>query len=194
MPLTRFRRSLCALWIASAMKTLPIYKVEGRTKMEETIQKSQSLGSVPLPSETFEHDLSVSDKYQSFSAELLRLALLGVGAIGFLISNFVLQREAATNLKSSSGLKPYLVLSLISLGISAACALLHRYFGPDSLACHLEALRLMLRNNAGDRKNAEKQEEARDRRFKFCARILFASATFLWVGAVFLIASLVIAI
>jgi hypothetical protein len=159
-----------------------------------------ALGHYPLPDNTFEHDLALSDRYQLFSAELLRLSLLGIAAIGFLITNFVLRTTSPSSLPVNpprplpEEFKAYVILSLVCLGISAACALLHRYFGADCVAFHLESLRQDLRKASGDDIKAEKERRGRDWRFKVSGKLLFASATFLWLGAVFLIVSFIVAI
>ncbi|MEP6789411.1 MAG: hypothetical protein ABJB40_13315 [Acidobacteriota bacterium] len=37
---------------------------------------------------SFDKDLEILDRYQAFSAEVLRLALAGMAAIGFLVTYF----------------------------------------------------------------------------------------------------------
>jgi hypothetical protein len=46
----------------------------------------KSLGVLPLPAGTVEHDFAMLTKFQDYSAELLRLALLGITAIGIAVS------------------------------------------------------------------------------------------------------------
>ncbi len=84
------------------------------------------LGLMQLPNNTFEHDLAVSNKYQSFSTELLRLSLLGIAAIGFLVAN-ILAKDVP---HSNSYLKYFLSASLACLGLSAGCALLTAMLQP----------------------------------------------------------------
>lgn len=112
------------------------------TLFSQTPKKEDSvmaLGHYALPDNTFEHDLALSDRYQSFSAELLRLALLGIAAIGFLITNVLLRTASPSNVPVNppkplpSEFESYVVVSLICLGVCAACALLHRYFGVGAI-------------------------------------------------------------
>jgi hypothetical protein len=119
------------------------------TKEAERIKAaSKSTGLIPLPAETFAHDVAIGDRYQNFSAELLRLSLAGIGAVGFLITNIVLADKKKdfpnkpVNLLSLNLHFDYLIFtSLIFFGISAGLALLHRYFSTDGKAYHLSYIR-----------------------------------------------------
>ena len=168
--------------------------------MSELPAKYEPLGLTKLPDKTFEHDLAVSDRYQSFSAELLRLALLGIAAIGFLVTNILLR---TASLSGNPGTPPrplppefklYLSTSLICLGLSAACALLHRYFGSDSVAYHLASLRRDLRQAPGDDAKAKEEREGRNWRFRWSGRLLFVSGFLLWIGAISLAISFIVGI
>ncbi|HYX72783.1 MAG TPA: hypothetical protein VE732_08430 [Nitrososphaera sp.] len=151
------------------------------------------LGHYELPDNTFEHDLSVLDRYQSFSAELLRLSLTGIAAVGFLITS--------TSLKAPLGkpaLEYSLYSSLICFGLSAAFALLHRYFSTDSISYHLNALRRDIRQAAvvergkkkpirSDAERAEEEKSGRRRLFRLSEWLIYLSGALLWLGAIALI-------
>jgi hypothetical protein len=49
----------------------------------------RSLGLVGVPEGTIEHDLALLERFLEFSAELLRLALIGISAIGFAVAKVV---------------------------------------------------------------------------------------------------------
>jgi hypothetical protein len=83
-----------------------------------------------------------------------------------------------------SDLRTFIPISLISLGFSAFCSLLHRYVGPDSIAFHLEYLRRYIRQGKDDNKKAKEQHGKRDFRFSLARTLLFMSALFLWIGAI----------
>lgn len=171
-----------------ALSTLPAPKKE---------DNKIALGHFPLPERTFEYDVTVSDKYQAFSAELLRLALLGIAAIGFLITNILLKSDSTTAKSSesiSTEVKSCVIVSLICLGISAACSLLHRYFASDSIAYHLESLRLDIRQAKGDDNDASSERKGRRWRLKLSGILLLASGALLWLGAVFIITAFIKAI
>jgi hypothetical protein len=168
--------------------------------MNEQAAKNKPLGLIELPDKTFEHDLAVSDRFQSFSAELLRLALLGIAAIGFLVTNIIFKDAARPSASTvpprplPSEFKVYLSVSLVCLGLSAAFALVHRYIGSDSVAYHLAYLRRGIRQAADDSKRAEEERQGRDWRFRWSGRLLFISGLLLWLGAISLAASFIVAI
>jgi hypothetical protein len=79
------------------------------------------------PKESF----ALLDRYIAFSAECLRLALLGIGAIGFLITNAASKAETGKPpLISLAGrnVKGFLCASLVAFGLCVAFSLLHRLF------------------------------------------------------------------
>lgn len=150
---------------------------------------SPSLGLTALPDNTFEHDLAISDKYQSFSSELLTIALSGMAVIGFIVTNIFWKtnREGVSFQGSPdvlSNLKTCLIISLTSFGVCACCALLHRFIGPDSVAFHLDYLRRTLRNSKKDRLEAIRQRAKRDVRFSLSAILLTISTLGLSIAAI----------
>ena len=113
-------------------------------------ETNQSAGLIQIPAGTFEHDLAIGDRYQNFSGELLRIALLGIAAVGFLLLNFLFGASdkspemigAAKKTLANSDFRFYVYATLFLFGFSAGFALLHRYFAADSKAYHLKYLRL----------------------------------------------------
>lgn len=111
---------------------------------------NESAGLIQIPEQRFEHDLSIGDRFQNFSGELLRLALLGIGAVGFLLLNFLFSGSdkmpetlgIAKKILANSDFHFYVYATLFLFGFSAGFALLHRYFTADATAYHLKYLRL----------------------------------------------------
>ena len=148
------------------------------------------LGLMQLPNNTFEHDLAVSNKYQSFSTELLRLSLLGIAAIGFLVAN-ILAKDVP---HSNSYLKYSLSISLACLGLSAGCALLHGYASADAIAYQLGALRREVRRSK-DKDDVNRAKEEKKKMWKSFRReigLTIVSGIFLWLGAVALAISFIV--
>lgn len=96
------------------------------------------LSDTPLPRESYEIDLEVLDRYQSFSAELLRVSLLGLTGYGFLITTAAGSGVAAP----IHTVRYSLAIGAVLLAAAAACALGHRYFSTDAIAHHVRRLRL----------------------------------------------------
>ncbi|MBX7170133.1 MAG: hypothetical protein K1X72_04195 [Pyrinomonadaceae bacterium] len=158
-------------------------EVNATTESDEEFT-SKSLGLTPIDERTFSEDLQVGDRYQKFSEELLRLALLGFAGISFLITNVLLKSPPPESINKY--FKIFVAISLICLGISSAAAILHRYFSTDSLSCHLVLLRRGIRKNNKDKKEYRKEKNKRDWLFALSGISLFISGTFLWLGAIFL--------
>jgi hypothetical protein len=155
---------------------------------------NSTLGLIDLPEGSFKHDLSITDRYQSFSAELLRLALLGIAGIGFLLANVFVKDVSNPSYKAfvgTSEVRSYLIKSLWCLGLSSVFALLHRYFSTDSMACHLRYVRLRERKGCGDRPKANKEKRGRQWRFHVSYWLLWVSAVLLGTGAILLALSFI---
>jgi hypothetical protein len=128
-----------------------------------------------IPSEGLKPDWDLLDRYQTFSAELLRMSLAGIAGIGFLVIG-------KAGLIRISGLpRLSMIVALVTLGLSAGAALTHRYVSSDSMACHVRLLRMELRGTQGAGVASEKA--ARNFRLKLSSVTLFVSALFLGIGA-----------
>lgn len=157
----------------------------------------RSLGLVEVPNNTYEHDLAVSNKYQNFSSEVLRLSLLGIAAIGFLVTNTVFKNSAPPHQTGPLGallpkeFKYLITLSLAWLGMSAGCALLHSYFSADTVAWHLSVIRRELRKADEDDVAVVRERKKRKRYLTWEFRFKVAAGVFLWLGAIFLATSFI---
>ena len=58
-------------------------------------------GGLELQEDVYIVDLAALDRYQTFSGELLRLALLGIAGYGFLITNIVVKATSSNGLRVS---------------------------------------------------------------------------------------------
>jgi hypothetical protein len=102
----------------------------------------KSLGHYEAPS-AFKDDLEILDRYQMFSAEIVRISLLGLSGLGILIFNlFVKNASANQSFAASHELKWEIILTALLFGIASSASLLHRYFSSDGMACHLRVLRM----------------------------------------------------
>ncbi|NTX09119.1 hypothetical protein [Myxococcus sp. CA040A] len=134
----------------------------------------------------FEADLAVHDRYQSFSGEVLRLALLGIGAIGFFLSKegrFSLTGEARL-----SGVRESLWACLIAFGVACACALAHRYWSTEGVAALVDRDRKKHKNPADPR--IEAADALMNSSFERSSFFIAASAFTLGGGAIALAVAL----
>jgi hypothetical protein len=166
---------------------------------EDNSRTAADLGEIENPA--FKHDVDLSDRYQAFSAEMLRLSLAGIAGIGFLIAiilpntlpkdpNLPTQRVALS--VTAPSFSAFASASLFCLGLSSAASLAHRYFATDSLACHIKALRLLLRGRPDDAEKVRQEKEYRKRKFDQSRRSLLAASIFLGLGAILLAMAFVV--
>jgi hypothetical protein len=117
---------------------------------------NQSAHPIQTAESAFEQDLAVNDRRQRFAGEILRLALIGIAAVGFLLLNFLFGASdkapeafgIAKKTLANSDFRFYIFASFYLFAFSAGIALLQRYFAADGNAYHLKYLRLRERASA----------------------------------------------
>jgi hypothetical protein len=130
---------------------------------------------VSLTEAPLKFEQAVVDNYRTFSAEMLRLSLLGIAVIGFIYEKIF----SALPIFS----KRLAAASLIFYGVAAAAALIHRYFNGETLRLYVWGLRFHERNAAEDSK---KCLEARESILIICIIAKAVSAIFLGIGSLLL--------
>lgn len=152
---------------------------------------------LPVEDKYFKPDLEISDRFQAYSAELLRVSLAGVAAVGFFFDKLVQFLNFQQQLWGNFTVKGMLILSLIFLAASSALALAHRYLSSDGMSYHLTFIRLARAAESekdNDRKDCLKARAGRERKwrnrfFNACEILLGASALALGIGAFCLVIS-----
>jgi hypothetical protein len=120
------------------------------------------------------------DRYQAFSAEILRLSLLGLAVIGFFLER----------LRATLSDFPQMLLGLAALlfGLAAAFALYHRYWSVETLRLFVWSLRF---DAAGEAEKARQCLTERNERSRNCIAAKVVSCALLGMGAVSLAAAFV---
>jgi hypothetical protein len=157
-------------------------------------QESFGLGNIVIPEEALKHDWMLTEKYQAFSAELLRLAGLGIAAVAFLYEK-ALKGSPDLRAKELAGYGVY------AFAVAIVFALLHRYYSSDTMSCHIRYLRLQHRlkypelgSLPGAEKKAIEREAEEERtlwhdRLASCGLWLVFSAIAFAAGGVFVAVS-----
>jgi hypothetical protein len=145
-----------------------------------------SLGLVPLQTGTVEHDFTMLTKFQEYSAELLRLSLLGITAIGIGTQQLLFGKtdDVSRALKVWPHARPWVLASLVFFSVSAIAALWHRYSSSDSLSWHLQSMRRFLSGDPAQVEKARSEAAARRTRFRWSQWGLLLAAVGLGLGAV----------
>jgi hypothetical protein len=93
-----------------------------------------------IPSEGLKHDWELLDRYQAFSAELLRMSLVGIGAVGFLVTALA----GKESLLKISGVpltsRWSMAVSLLALGPLLICVGIAATLNQDRTAIHHNGL------------------------------------------------------
>lgn len=157
---------------------------------------------IEIPDPRYKSDLELHDRFQSFSSELLRLALAGIAVFGIfltLLGDDKTDEAIKTALRSCSFLW-LSVLSLLSMAASVALSLVHRFLASDGLYHHFRAIKslILLEDRSANpafefsehepavRIEIESDEEIRNKKFARSEMALKASAFCLFAGALFL--------
>lgn len=146
----------------------------------------QTLGKVELKENWYKADLELHDRYQSFSSELLKLSLAGIGVIGFILG-YLQEQE---NGQQSEYFFWMIVFAGIAFSISLGGALLHKFTASKGLYYHIRALRLRL----GFPDSSESiiyAETQRDKLFKLSGKGFLISSIFLFVGGSLIVISFI---
>lgn len=150
---------------------------------------------VPIPEECYKADAELLGQYQSYSAELLRLSLLGIAAIGFLLKDVALGDKTKADFLGQVVGNAWLVIgAAVALLLSAGAALAHRIASAEAFACMLLFLRCTDPGHpaALDAKRADQERGQFRTELRWASRYLIASAWFLGLGVLFLVAAFVV--
>ncbi len=143
--------------------------------------RAPSLIGLPAEEAAYKVDLALQDRYTAYSAEILRLALLGIAGYGFLLKDIVFAEHAATKLLGRAHEAWFLLIGgAICLGCSAALALHHRVCATDCVACVAAFIR---KTACGRSEDAVGDKRALRQNLKRAAFLLRASAVLLALGA-----------
>lgn len=91
----------------------------------------------------YKPDFELLDRYQSFSAEVLRLSLVGLGAVGLLLTldDTAVAIDRVQKLLNDPHGRYALTAAAMMFTLSAAVSLAHRGISSDSMHFHLRILR-----------------------------------------------------
>jgi len=114
--------------------------------MTTSSQPLLSQVKIEVPEARYKSDLELHDRFQDFSAELLKLALAGIAVFGIILS-LLGKNDTTKPVQDSLRSCSFFWLStfcLIFLGVSVACALIHRFMASDGMYHHLRAIKLLI--------------------------------------------------
>jgi hypothetical protein len=131
-----------------------------------------------LAEDEYRAELELVDRYQSFVAELLRLSLAGIAVFGFLYEYLLESRPPmTTNVLAAFG--------VLMFGISAASALVFRFFATEGARFYIEALRFNGANaGPAQKERARRSLDIRYDKVRICRPAKGIAAVSLALGGV----------
>lgn len=150
---------------------------------------AQRLARLVVPADRYKADLELHDRSQQFSGELLKLALAGIAVVGFLLAHF--PKEQLDQTLKTGGFRWPLSASVVAFALSVAFALLHRFYATGANFHHLQAIKLLMLDDASLEKQVEDNLRIRTAKFMVCHRFLQAAAWFLVFAAALLAAAFI---
>jgi hypothetical protein len=173
---------------------------EGTGTMNDTTDEPRLLFA-KLEEKTYQSELALLDRYHTFSAELLRIALIGLGAFGFILKETFSKIDWAQASCLLASSKVFAVISVGMFGLSAACALAHRFASTEGVRFFFYGLRLNTMSGyyqtSGKRPADEASErdrwlKRRERYLTFSSALKAAAATTLVLASLALTTTFVI--
>lgn len=95
-----------------------------------------------LDEKRYQSELALLDRYHAFSAELLRIALVGLAAFGFILKEIFVNIDWAQASLPLVVSKYLAIGSVLLFGVSAMCSLAHRYRTTEAARFFFYSLRL----------------------------------------------------
>ena len=149
-------------------------KREGLTKNPELIPE---IMYEQAEDKYYKSEVEIFDRWQSFSAELLRLSLLGIAIFGFLyqriFADFDITKHPDVPIDKINWLSKF---SVVCFALATICALIYRYGSTEAMMHFLRGLKNV----------PERSQELKDRNWwlKRCLLVKILAAVFLGLGAV----------
>ncbi|MDX6529238.1 MAG: hypothetical protein QOH41_1528 [Blastocatellia bacterium] len=132
----------------------------------------------------YKADLEVLDRYQAYSAEVARLAILTIIGFGFLLS-FAFYQGGRTQFGDALLRHKYvLTTGILALGIAVGLALAHRYVSTDSMSVLIRNIRIYKSGGIFKPDYVRDQAAQLFRRFRLSGWLIAAASIFLVVGVV----------
>jgi hypothetical protein len=155
---------------------------------------ARSIADLELDEKVYKPDFEITAKYQAFSKELSRIALLGLGVYGFLIKMATDQPGVAREYFVAIQEHRYLaVLGVAAFAASAACALMHGFLATKCLGHQLIISRYFGRLEGSRWPEPDKtlfrqvihyQQKAQHKVLRWGTSLLFIATISLIIGAV----------
>jgi hypothetical protein len=155
---------------------------------------------VEIPDERVKWDFEQHDRYQSYSSELIKLALGGMAIVGFLITLLLKDGpQYFEGLLNAENFWCLLKIGTSCLAASCGLALVHKYLASDGMSDHLSAIKrlIWMEKNPGSRDRWDiweslitHTEDSRTKKFIYSGHALNLAAISFGLGVILIAASI----
>ncbi len=149
---------------------------------------------IEIPEDRYSADMALHDRFVSFSSEMMKLAIGGIVAVGFILT-LLAGKGALPPIVYSPAFATAAIASVSFFVLSAGSSLVHRFLAADGIYHHLRAIKHLIlaeepdataqipaRDVAAVRAEAESDECNRNRKFGLSERWLLLSGGLLFAG------------
>ncbi len=137
----------------------------------------KALLNIKLPEAQYQVDLALFEDGKALSAELLKLALVGIAVVGALLS------FPGRPWPDDLPFKMLLSCSVIAFATSTGVALLQRFFASSAMFHHIKAMKVASCENPALEQSVEMELAERFKQFGRADVLLIATAVLLVLGA-----------
>ncbi len=140
------------------------------------------LAKLDLPEARYKADLELYDRSQTFSSELLKLALGGIAVIGFLLANF--PKERLEHILDDAAVRILFCASVVAFALSVGLALLQRFEAAGAMFHHLHVIKLSSLEDGTAEAEISHHMRIREKKFMQAHALLKSTSWFLVLAAV----------
>ena len=144
----------------------------------------RKLAKLDVPEGHYKADLELHDRSQSFSSELLKLALAGIAVVGFLLANFP-KGPLAQSLKDTA-VKVLFSAAVVAFALAVGAALLQRFYASGAMFHHLQVIKLLMLPESVSEHEVKENLSIRTEKFMRAHAFLKCAAWLLVTAALFL--------
>ena len=102
----------------------------------------RKLAKLDVPESRYKADLELHDRSQSFSSELLKLALAGIAVVGFLLAN--LPKSQLEHALNDTSVRLLFSAAVVAFALAVGAALLQRFYASGAMFHHLQVIKLLM--------------------------------------------------
>jgi hypothetical protein len=144
----------------------------------------RQLAKLDVPEGHYKADLELHDRSQSFSSELLKLALAGIAVVGFLLAN-IPKGPLGQSLKDTP-VKVLFSAAVVAFALAVGAALLQRFYASGAMFHHLQVIKLLMLPESASEHEVKENLSIRTAKFMRAHAFLKCAAWLLVTAALFL--------